>query len=140
MPDESTTPDLVELTRGVFASANRKDFDTVLGLHALDAVWDLSDAGLGSFEGVEAIRSLLKDWFGAFEDYRVDLEEAVDFGDGVIFVVVNATGRPVGMDASVEQRRGWAVVWRSGKVARAASYLDLGQARAAAERLAEERG
>ena len=140
MADESMNFDLIELTRDVFASASRKDFDAMLSLHARHAVWDLSDAGLGRFEGVEAIRSLLTDWFGAFEDYRVDLEEAVDFGDGVIFVVVNATGRPVGMDASVEQRRGWAVVWRSGKVARAASYLDLGQARAAAEWLAEERG
>ena len=139
MPDESTTPDLVELTRGVFASANRKDFDTVLGLHALDAVWDLSDAGLGSFEGVEAIRSFLEDWFGAFEDYQVDVEEAIDLGGGVIFVVANATGRPAGMDASVEQRGGWVALWRNGKVVRAASYLDLDKARAAAVRVVEGR-
>ena len=140
MSQEPTTPDPAELSRGLFASVSRTDLDALLHLHADDAVWDLSDAGFGALEGVAAIRSFLADWFGAFEDYRVDLEEAVDFGDGVIFVVVNATGRPVGMDASVEQRRGWAVVWRSGKVARAASYLDLGQARAAAERFAEDRG
>jgi len=140
MAKEAATSDLIELTRGVFASGSRKDFDAMLDIHAAAAVWDLSDAGLGSFEGVEAIRSFLKDWFGAFEDYQADVEEAVDLGDGVIFVVVNATGRPVGMDASVEQRRGWAVVWRNGKVMRAASYLDLDQARAAAERLGKERG
>ena len=140
MADRSMTSDLIELTRCVFASASRKDFDAMLDLHARNAVWDLSDAGLGSFAGVEAIRSFLKDWFGAFEDYQVDVEEAVDFGGGVIFVAVNATGRPVGMDASVEQRRGWALLWRNGKVVRAASYLDLGQARAAAERLAQEHG
>jgi hypothetical protein len=28
--------------------------------------------GFGAFEGVKAIRSFLEDWFGAFEDYRVD--------------------------------------------------------------------
>jgi ketosteroid isomerase-like protein len=140
MPERSTTSDLIELTRGIFASASRKDFDAMLGLHALPAVWDLSDAGLGSVEGVGAIRSFLADWFGAFEDYQVDVEETVDLGGGVIFVVVNATGRPVGMDASVQQRRGWVVLWRNGKVVWAASYLDLDQARAAAERLAEERG
>jgi len=44
------------------------------------------------------------------------------------------------MDASIEQRRGWAVLWRNGKVVRAASYLDLDQARGIAERLAEQRG
>jgi len=139
MAEKSTTSDLIDLTRGVFACASRKDFDAMLALHAGDAVWDLSDAGLGSFEGVEAIRSFLKDWFGAFEEYQVDVEEAVDLGGGVIFAVVDATGRPMGLDASVEQRRGWAVLWRNGKVVRAASYLDLDHARAAAERLAEER-
>ena len=140
MPEKSTTSDLIELTRDVFARGSRKDFDAMLDLHAVGAVWDLSDAGLGSFEGVEAIRSFIADWFCAFEDYRVDVEEAVDLGGGAIFVVVNATGRPVGMDAGVEQRRGWAVLWRNGKVLRAATYLDLDQARAAAERLAEGRG
>lgn len=140
MPEQPTAPDLVELTRAVFASASRKDVDAMLGLHARHAGWDLSDAGLGSFEGVEAIQSFLKDWFGAFEDYRVDVEQAVDVGGGVIFVVVNATGRPVGIDASVQQRRGWVAVWRDGKLVRAASYLDLHQARTAAERLAQERG
>jgi len=139
MSGESTTPDLVDLTRGLFARASRKDFDAMLRLLAPRAVWDLSDAGLGSFEGVDAIRSFLEDWFGAFEDYQIDVEETVDLGEGVIFVVVNATGRPVGMDASVEQRRGWAIVWTNGKVVRAASYLDLDQARAAAEHLAEKR-
>src|SRR6266568_1050064 len=137
MSQESATPDLVELTRDVFARGSRKDFDAMLDLHAVCAVWDLSDAGLGIFEGVEAIRSFIADWLGAFEDYRLDVEEAVDLGGGVIFVVVNATGRPVGMNASVEQRRGWVVRWSNGKVLRAASYLDLDQARAAAERLAE---
>jgi ketosteroid isomerase-like protein len=111
----------------------------MLDVHAPQAVWDLSDAGLGSLEGIEAIRSFLADWFDAFENYEVEVEEAVDLGGGVVFVVVNATGRPVGMDASVEQRRGWAVLWRNRKLVRAASYLDLDQARSAAERLADER-
>jgi ketosteroid isomerase-like protein len=140
MSEESTTFDLIELTSGLFASASRKDIDAMLRLHAPAAVWDLSDAGLGSFEGVEAIRSFVADWFGAFEDYRVDVEQVIDMGGGVTFVVVNAIGRPAGMDASVQQRRGWVALWSDGKVMRAASYLDLDHARAAAERLAEERG
>jgi ketosteroid isomerase-like protein len=139
MADKPVTSDLIELTRGVSARGSRKDFDGMLDLHAVDAVWDLSDAGLGFFEGVEAIRSFIADWLGAFDDYRLDVEEAVDLGNGAVFVVVNATGRPVGMDATVKQRRGWAVLWRNDKVVRAASYLDLDQARAAAERLAQEK-
>jgi ketosteroid isomerase-like protein len=138
MGEKPATSDLIELTRGLFASASRKDFDAMLAVHSVDAVWD---TGLGPFEGVEAIRSFLKDWSRAFDEYQVDVEEAVDLGDGVIFVAVNATGRPVGIDAKVELRqRAWVVRWRNGKVVRAASYFDSHQARAAAERLAQERG
>jgi hypothetical protein len=115
------------------------DIDAMLSLHALSAVWDLSDAGLGSFEGVEAIRSFLDDWFGAFEAYRVDVDEAIDVGGGVIFVVDNATGQPAGIDASLQQRRGWIVLWVDRKVARAVTYLDLDHARRTAQGLAEER-
>jgi ketosteroid isomerase-like protein len=137
MCEKSTTPDLVELSRCLFASVSRRDLDGLLRLHGRDAAWDLSDAGFGAFQGVEAIRSFLEDWFGAFEYYRVDVEEAVDLGGGVTFVVVNATGRPAGMDASVQQRRGWIARWSNGKVVGAASYLDLDQAREAAQRLAK---
>jgi ketosteroid isomerase-like protein len=125
MSQEPTTPDPAELSRGLFASVSRTDLDALLHLHADDAVWDLSDAGFGALEGVAAIRSFLEDWFGAFEEFQVEVEEAVELGGGVVFVVVNAVGRPSGMDASVQQRRAWVVLWRNGKIVRAASYLDL---------------
>jgi ketosteroid isomerase-like protein len=137
MPEQPTPPDLAELSRCLFASASRRDLDALLRLHAPDAAWDLSDAGFGVFEGVQAIRSFLEDWFGAFECYRVDVEEAVDLGGGVTFVAVNATGRPVGMDASVQQPRGWVARWNNGKLVRAVSYLDLEQAQEVAQRLAK---
>jgi len=87
MSQESTTPDLIELTRGLFASASRNDIDAMLGRHAPDAIWDLSDAGLRSFEGVEAIRSFLADWFGSFEDYQVDVEQVIDLASEFLRVV-----------------------------------------------------
>jgi len=61
MPEESTTPDLVELTRRNFEAANRRDFDAVLSFFAPDAVWDasLSGVGIGTFEGSAAVRNLM---------------------------------------------------------------------------------
>jgi hypothetical protein len=47
MTEESTTPDLVELSRRQFAAGNRHDADAVLSNCVPDAVWDLSDAGMG---------------------------------------------------------------------------------------------
>jgi len=45
------TPDLVELTRRAFETGTRHDLDAIMGFHAPDAVWDLSDLWLGTFEG-----------------------------------------------------------------------------------------
>jgi hypothetical protein len=55
MSEESTTPDLVVLTRQAFDAAS-PDFDAPMSFYAPDAVVDLSDAVIGTFEGVEAIR------------------------------------------------------------------------------------
>jgi ketosteroid isomerase-like protein len=61
---ESTTPDLVELTRRAFEAGSRHDIDAVMGFYAPNAVWDLSNVGIGTFEGVAAIRSFAEEWLG----------------------------------------------------------------------------
>ena len=62
-----------------------------------------------------------------------------DLGKGVVFAVVTQNGRPVGSAGHVRQREGWVYVWVGGLIARLTiSYID--EARAVAERLAEERG
>jgi hypothetical protein len=48
MPEESMTPDLVELVRSMFESMDRDfDFDAIAGFAMPEVVWDLSDMGLG---------------------------------------------------------------------------------------------
>jgi ketosteroid isomerase-like protein len=96
--------------------------------------------GFGTFKGAPAIRAFLNDWFTSYESYENDLREIVDLGNGVIFLDVHDTGRVAGIGRSIEQRRGWVVLWVDGKVARVAVYLDVDKGRAAAERLAESRG
>jgi ketosteroid isomerase-like protein len=85
MSEESTTPDVVELTRHVLEAANRHDLDALMGSYAPDAVWDLSDAGIGTFEGVAAIRSFVEDWWGTWGDHLMEVEEILDLGHGVVF-------------------------------------------------------
>jgi ketosteroid isomerase-like protein len=55
MPDESTTPDLVELGSRLLEAANRRDLDAALRFYAPDAVVENAQ-GLGTFEGKAAIR------------------------------------------------------------------------------------
>jgi ketosteroid isomerase-like protein len=140
MTEESTTPDLVELTRQAWEGVNRHELDRVTSFYAPDAVLDLSDVALGTFEGVAAIRSLLDDWWGTWGDHLVEVQEVVALDHGVVFASVREDGRLAGSDGHVEQRLGWAVVWVQRRIERATAYFDVDEARAAAERLAEERG
>ena len=90
------------------------------------------------FEGRAAIRSFIEDWFGAYEELKFGLEEVRDLGKGVVFAVVTQNGRPVGGAGHVRQREGWVYVWVGGLITQF-TVSDIDEARAAAERLAEER-
>ena len=138
MSEESTTPDLVELVRRQFEAGNRRDLDAVMSSFAPDAVFEGRALG-DTFEGRAAIRSFLEDWFGAYEELEFGLEEVRDLGNGVVFAVVTQNGRLVGSAGHVRQREGWVYVWVRGLIARL-TISDIDEARAAAERLAEERG
>jgi ketosteroid isomerase-like protein len=138
--EEPKTPDLVRLVRQAYDAVSRGDFDAVMSLFAADAVYDLSDAGLGTFEGEEAIRRFFEDWHGSWEERRFEVEEFLDLGHGVVLSVIRESGRLVGGDGRVEQRLTQLATWANGKIEWLKDYRDLDEARAAAERLAEERG
>jgi ketosteroid isomerase-like protein len=140
MSEESTMPDPVELTRRAFKVASDHDTDALMGFYAPDAVLDLSDVGIGTFEGVAAIRGFLEDWWGTWANHLVEVEEFVDLGHGVTFSPVREDGRLVGSDRHVEHRRAIVLVWAQDSVERHIAYHEIDEGRAAAERLAEERG
>ena len=119
---------------------SRGDLDGVMSLFAADAVYDMSAAGLETFEGAEAIRGFIEDWHRSWEDYRYEEEELLDLGHGVVLSVVRESGRLVGGDGRVEQRLAQLATWANGKIEWLKDYRNLDEAREAAERLAEERG
>jgi ketosteroid isomerase-like protein len=137
--DESTTPDLVELSRRANEAANRRDFGASVSIFGADAVWDLSSIGLGTYQGIAAIRGFFEDWIGTYEEYEVSEEESVELGGGVTFGVLRQSARPRGSSGEVTTRYGSVGVWDDGLLVRVTNYLDIDQARATAERLAQER-
>ena len=137
MPEESTTPDPVELVRKQLEALDRGDLDGVMSNVAEDAVFHGRFGDV--FEGRAAIRGFLEVWFGTYEELDFELEEVSDLGGGVVFAVVIQDGRPVGGDGHVRQREGWVYLCLGGSIARLTTS-DVDQARAAAERLAQERG
>jgi ketosteroid isomerase-like protein len=136
MSEEPPTPDLVELVRKQLEALNRRDLDGAMSSVAEDGVLD-GRADL--LEGRATIRGFLDDWFGAYEELDYELEEVSHLGGGVVFAVVNQDGRLVGSAGRIRQREGWVYLWEGGSIARLTTS-EVDEARAAAERLAEEQG
>jgi ketosteroid isomerase-like protein len=138
MREESTTPDLLDALRRAIEAANSRDLDALTSFYAPDAVWEV--AGLGTHEGTAEIRRFFEDWFDAYEEFEVELQETLDLGNGVAFAVVVQRGRPVGSTGRVQLRYATTSIWVDGMIALQTNHSDSDEARAAAERLAEERG
>lgn len=140
MSQESSTPDAVWLVRQSWDAMSRGDVDAVISILSPAAVYDLSDAGLETLEGQEAIRRFLEDWHRSYEDYRFEEEEILDLGHGVVLTVARENARLVGGKGRVETRVAQVSISANGKVEWVKAFLDADEARAAAERLAQERG
>ena len=140
MPEESTTPDLVELTRRTYEYASERNWEALLSFYGPESVWDMTPLGLGTYEGPAAARRFFEEWTGSYEKYRIEPLEILDFGNGVVFARVRQSGRPAGSSGDVSLLYAAVVRWKEGVVARLTNYTDINEARAAAERLAAERG
>jgi ketosteroid isomerase-like protein len=140
MREESTTPDLAMRVRNLLETASRREWDATLRSWAPDAVWDASHQGVGKFEGVAAIRGLWSEWSGAYDEWRIEIEEILELGNGVVLAMVLQGGRPVHSVGHVEAHDAWVYEWADGMVVRVTAYSDQDEARAAAERLAQDRG
>jgi ketosteroid isomerase-like protein len=140
MSEESTPPDVVELARRFCDSLERRDYDATLSFFGEDPVWDMSEMGMGVFEGPIPVRGLLEDWNGSYEEWEIEIEDLLDLGNGVVYVVVTERARPTDSTGRVQLRYAAIVVFAGEMIARAKTYPDIDEGRAAAQRLAEERG
>jgi ketosteroid isomerase-like protein len=138
MSEEPNTPDLIELTRRGLEAACRGDLNAATSVFAPEAV--LVTERFGRFEGRDAIRGYFEDWFGSFVDLLVELEDAVDLGNGVVFAPQVVTGHYAGSSAEVTLRNAAVYEFVDGLIERSTTYVGVDEARAAAERLARERG
>ena len=136
MTEESTTPDPVELVRNQVAALDRGDIDGVMRGVTEAAVLD---GRMELVEGQAAIRGFLEQWLGTYEELDFELEEVSHLGGGVVFAVVSQDARLPGGDGHLRQREGWIYLCVGGSIARLTT-LEVDQARAAAERLAQEQG
>jgi ketosteroid isomerase-like protein len=137
--EEPATPDLAAQVQASVEAVNRRDFDAMLDYAAPDVVYDTSPSGLGIYSGVPAIRQFIEGYWESFDELRFEVEEFQDLGNEVTFAVLRQHAVPVGSTAPIQAREAHVTEWRNGLVVRITAYIDVDQARAAAERLAQER-
>jgi ketosteroid isomerase-like protein len=140
MSEESTPPDPIQSMRDAFVAAGAEDLDGVTANFAPDAVWVMDEVGLGPFEGVEAIRAFLLEWWALWEEHHHDVEDVVVLSERVGYVIIREGGRMKSSDALVEARVAHVVESVDGQLVRDTTYVDIDEARAAAERLSQEQG
>jgi ketosteroid isomerase-like protein len=139
MSERPTALEPVELTRRLVAASGGADVDAVIGLCAEDAVWDVHPWGLGTHRGLAAIRRFLEAWIGSFDEYQTVTEEVHEFGSGVVLAVVTQYAGSARSRTQLQLRSATVLVWTDGLAERVTHYRDVDEARAVAERLAEER-
>jgi ketosteroid isomerase-like protein len=137
MSEESTTSDLVELVRHAYEASSHGNYDAMMSVYSRDAIWDMTPIGLGVYEGHAAIRSFIEDWIGSFREFVVEPEEILDLGGGITLAVVAQGGSPAGSDGRVQWRYAQVSQWVDGMAVQSTNYLDIDEARSAAERLAQ---
>jgi ketosteroid isomerase-like protein len=138
MSKEFTTPDLAERFERYVEALNARDFDLVESFYAPDALF--YGRAVSFLEGREAIRSFFEDWFGVYEEFAFEPEEFRDLGNGVTFSVISQRGRVADTAAWIPDRSAVVVTYSDGLIEKVTNFTDIDEARAAAERLAAERG
>ena len=122
----------VEVVRSLYSAGNRRDINAVLSCHGPDAVLDASAAGLGSFEGVPAIRGFLEDWWRTYEDYENVPEEIISAGDDIVLVVNTLKGRLPGTSEPLRLHNAYMFHFEDGLIVRWTVFQSIDDAREAA--------
>ncbi len=88
-----------------------------------DILWhtraDLPDTA--TYRGHDGAATLMAEWFGAFDDLRVDVEELIDAGDRVV-VVLRLHGRARGSVGEVDMSETHVLTMRDGQVTEVHEY------------------
>jgi hypothetical protein len=138
MPEQARMHDPIELTHRAFGFLNRRDLDAVMGLLSPTCVCDMSRLGRAVYTGAEAIREFSDDWLGTLYEYGVAVDEIEDLGNGVVRVD-EVAHRARTSHGFYETSSSLVGVWDDGLLTQVTLYPDPDEARAAAERLAQER-
>src|SRR5438874_13492056 len=115
----------MEIVARMYEAYGRGDFESSLA--CLDPEIEFSqpadEPGAGTFHGHEGVAQAFAAWTGAWDDYRVEVEELADLGDQVL-ARTRHHGRGKGSGAEVDLEIFQVWMLRDDKVVRPKMYYD----------------
>lgn len=130
MRQRSVSAENVEIARRGYEALNERAWERITAFLAPDCEWEIRSVApnAGTYRGLDAVRAVIEDWLGAFDELRIEPEEFIDAGPDQVVVLVRDQGRIKGSEARIDHR--FAHVWtlRDGKLARFQSFFDKEQA------------
>jgi ketosteroid isomerase-like protein len=128
----------VDMIRGVYeAAATRDKAKPLAALCDPGIELDVSQAGWGDltgqdlYHGHDGLRTLFKEWYGAWDNYEDHLEDLIDAGDKVVAVVTSrGHGQASGVPVELKTPAVWTI--HNGKIVRVAWFQTPAQALEAA--------
>jgi ketosteroid isomerase-like protein len=126
----------VEVVRGVYDAAGRRDSTAVLALYDPDVELDntrLHIVSGGVYRGHEGLRSFFRQWNEAWESVDYELDELIDVGADRVVSVVTRRGRGRSSGAEVEIQVALLFTVRDGKVVSVVWFPTREEAVAAAQ-------
>jgi ketosteroid isomerase-like protein len=79
------------------------------------------------YQGYDGLRRVARVWTGSFDEFRLDMDRAIDAGDHVIALLCQR-GRIKGSDSQIEHRVGWDCELLNRKIARVHPYFSWAEA------------
>jgi ketosteroid isomerase-like protein len=140
MSQENTTSTALEQALRSFEAADSGDYDWMMSFYGPQSVFDMSPWGLGTYEGLAAIRGFFEDWIGSFDEFEMRLQEIEDLGNGVVFAIADQNALPAGSQHRIQLRHAAVSVWEDGLILEVTNYQKLDRAHVIAKELAESRG
>ena len=121
----------------MYAAYARGDFAKGLSYVDPEIVFSQSaeEPGGGTFHGHDGVIEAFRRWTGAWEDYRVEVEDLTDRGDRVLATTLHH-GSGKGSGANVQLRIYQLWEFANGKIVRATMYYDEDEATEALRRTA----
>ena len=90
----------VEALKRAFAAGPERP-DDFFAIFDEDVVWDAGDTPGGKAHGREGVREFFRNWVGAFDDWRFEIQEYID-GGSAVFVHMRQWGRGKTSGATVQ--------------------------------------